>query len=1267
MSAHDQCPSSVKKGKPGKAALAAEARRLSRVSGGASAAPAWRSLEEVADTPEFRDLVEREFPAGASELLEPATRRTFLQIMGASIALAGAATIPGCRRPDHKIMPYAAQVPEQVIPGKRLYYATSMSLPGGGAEGLLVETHEGRPTKVEGNPLHPTNRGKSGVWAQASVLSLYDPDRLKYPSFLLKGETARRPATWDDFKAWSKEHFEHYDRAQGQGLALLVDKKSSPSRDAMRDRLLKRFPRAMWVPYDAADSETPAAGSAIAFGAPVREQLSLVEAGRIKAKVIVSLDRDFLDQADPANLIHQREWAATRRVLTTQDEMSRLYVVESGMSNTGACADHRLRLAPSRIEAFAVMLARAVAHKTQGASWGPLQNLLAGMQAPAGADIPPQWAEAVAEDLVLAKHYQDGKPAGTGTYRAGETLLVAGPTLSPAIHALVHAMNAALGNIGKTVSYLPMSPELAAPSARGLAQLAQAMDSGAVTTLVCLNTNPVYDAPADLGFAQKLAKVTSICLSTPATETAAASGWSLNGACELEAWGDTMSWDGAIAPIQPMIAPIYDPARSDLELLAIIADPNAAILGGDAAATAPAGSPAAVAQPAAAQGATQAPRTTPRVDDGYTIVRQAWRAMMGGGTGEAGFEKAWKRALHDGLSPIPPQQPEARQVNLDAVADAISRLQFGAPPSAAALEAVFAPGMVYDGRFANNGWLQELPQPGTRVVWDNPALVSPATARALGVLPDNWSDTRTSQMYTRKFPSGQRATITVGGRTLEMAVWILPGMADHTVILPLGYGRQIAGRVGDGVGFNTYLLRDSQTGLTARGVTAARADGEYPVSSTQAHWTLEGRTTISRAVDLLAWQKHGDPAKNPTEPPADPLYGHKADLPINFAEKVGGGELSHTPPNVSIYPHPFTGTRTGIPAGAAMPFSKGPQWGMSIDLSTCTGCGACTIACQAENNIPIVGKKEVAKNREMHWIRVDRYFTGDDLNEPAAILHQPVPCMQCENAPCETVCPVNATVHGPEGLNYQAYNRCIGTRYCENNCPYKVRRFNFFDYGVKKFNGDYVGKEALESVLPDRGGITGSGRHNKLNPNLIPPRLREKLSEIEKMQKNPDVTVRSRGVMEKCTYCIQRLNEARIEMKLHDLNVMPDGFVQTACQQACPTDAIVFGDRLDAASNGGTGSRVRQMQESQRTYQLLGYLNTRPRTTYMVRVANPNPALRRPEEDPFGHHGVHGHEGGGHDDQGHSAIDRSTFIREQARGALDKGYALSLRVLGAIS
>lgn len=1283
----DQCPSSVKEHKPGKAALASRPRELSRLAG--SNARVWRSLDEVADTTDFRDWIEKEFPRGASELNDQSTRRSFLKIMGASVALAGAATIPGCRRPDHKIMPYAAKLPEDTIPGKPTYYATAMPLPGGGAEGLLVETHTGRPTKIEGNPLHSNNMGKSTVWSQASVLGLYDPDRLKFPVYRPKAGDDRA-ASWNDFQNWAKEHFAGFDGKRGKGLAFLVQKRTSISLDFIRDRLKARFPDAMWVPYCATDSDAAALGSKWAFGAPMRDVLTMSAPGKVAAKVIVSLDRDFLEQTDPACLPNSREFAATRRVLNVKDEMSRLYVVESGFSITGGAADHRLRVAPTRVAAFAVMLARAVLERIQGnADASALAQAARGVNAPVGEDIPQKFVDAVADDLLAEA---DGH--GGSRNRMGETLIVAGAGQPAAVHALCHALNVVLGNVGKTVRYVPMRADEAASSYEGIKSLTAAMASHDVKTLVCINTNPVYDAPADLDFAKHFEHVTSVCLSVEDTETAARAKWSLNGAHFLESWGDAESWDGSVAPMQPMIAPLYDGARSDIELLAMIADPEAAIVKQTA--------------PVAGDANAPAPPKVQRVDDGHVIVQAAWRAIVGQG----GFDKDWRRALHDGVNAKLATKPVSPRLNAQAVAAEVAKLSVGAPPSETALDVAFQVGRTHDGRYANNPWLQELPQTGTRVVWDNPALMSPKTAENLGLAPQRFSSNEggAEEIYTQKYPTARVASIEIGNRKVEAAVWIMPGMADNTVILTLGYGRQNAGRVADGVGFNVNPLRTSESPWIAKGAKASSASKTYPISSTQNHWSLEGRTALLRQVDLVAWQKHGAEGKVKE---LDRLYGTTKEL--NFAERVGHGELTHTPPNINIYPHPYNvgpeskpgeksmGGRNAPEPGSA--YSKGPQWGMSIDLSTCTGCGACTTACQAENNIAVIGKKEVAKGREMSWIRVDRYFVSDehaglaDINNPTQMLHQPVACVHCENAPCETVCPVNATVHGPEGLNYMTYNRCIGTRYCANNCPYKVRRFNFFDYGVTKFNGDYVGKEQLEKVLPDRGGVTGSGQHNKLNVNLIPPRLRQKLDEISKMQKNPDVTVRSRGVMEKCSYCVQRINEARIETKLKNLGGkvgvpeggIPEGFLQSACQQACPSNAIVFGDILDkTTSNDGKGSKAYQMREHPRSYLLLGYLNTRPRTTHMVRVSNPNPKLRAPIENPFGHdhgHDDHGHDSHGHETKegspkggeaapkggGHSSIgspaspSRSAFLRDSAKRVADKGYALSLKVLGGLA
>ncbi len=1278
----DQCPSSKKEGKAGKAELAASSRELGRLAGSAESARVWRSLEEVADTTDFRDWIEKEFPAGASELNDSTTRRSFLKIMGASVALAGAATLPGCRRPDHKILTYSAKVPEDTIPGKPTYYATSMPLPGGGAEGLLVETHEGRPTKVEGNPLHPNNRGKSTVWSQASVLNMYDPDRLKYPVFRGAGDT--RVASWDDFKNWAKENFARFDSVRGKGMAFIVEKKTSIARDAMRDRIKTRFPQAMWVPYEAVDSDSKVAGASAAFGQPMRELLTFSAAGKVAAKVIVSLDRDFLEQSDPGCLTNSREFANTRRALTVKDEMSRLYVVETGFSITGGAADHRLRLAPTRIAAFAVMLAKAVLAKVQGPDAAILAGAIKDFAAPTGEDIPTKFVDAVADDLLTES---DGH--GGGRTRAGETLILAGDSQPAAVHALCHALNAVLGNVGKTVKYYPMRADEAASSTAGLASVCKAMDAAIAahepSIVICIGVNPVYDAPAELDFAAKYKKIDkTVCLSVGDSETAAASTWSLNGAHYLESWGDTESYDGTISPIQPMIAPLYDPAKSDIELLAIIADPEAAIVKSDPAAT-----------PVAATPNAPAPPKMQRVDDGHVIVQAAWRAMLGGSVNQAAFDKKWKRALHDGVLENSAKPAATPKCNYGAVAAEVSKLTLSGPPTEASLDVLFSIGRLHDGRYTNNAWLQELPATGTRVVWDNPALMSPKTAEKLGLAPERFSSKEggAEKIYTQKYPEAQVASVKLNGRTVEVAVWIMPGMADNTVILPLGYGRQNCGRVGDGVGHNVYPLRETASRQFARGATITKLPKSYPITSTQNHWSLEGRTALLRQVDLVAWQTHGD---KPNHKEKDRLYGTAKEL--NFAEQVGGryGDLKEGPPTLNIYPHPYNlgepkpGEKSlggrGMTPEPGSAYSKGPQWGMSIDLSTCTGCGACTTACQSENNIAVIGKKEVAKGREMSWIRVDRYFVSDssgelgNINEPTQMLHQPVACVHCENAPCETVCPVNATVHGPEGVNYMTYNRCIGTRYCANNCPYKVRRFNFFDYGVTKFNGDYIGKDTVESVAPDRGGVTGSGQHNKVNVNLIPPRLRQKLDEITRMQKNPDVTVRSRGVMEKCSYCIQRINEARIEMKVQDLgtDTIPEGFLQSACQQACPSNAIVFGDILDKTSNGGKGSAAYQMREHQRSYLLLGYLNTRPRTTHMVRVANPNPKLRTPVENPFEHHSEGGHEehkeGGGAEKKpgGHAMLEdgevsRSTFLRDGAKRIADKGYALSLRVLGGMA
>jgi molybdopterin-containing oxidoreductase family iron-sulfur binding subunit len=1224
----------------------------------------WRGVEDAADTPEFRDWLEKEMPTDASRLLE-SSRRTFLKLMGASVALAGAATLPGCRRPDHKIHSFSRTVPEDIVPGKSQFYATSICLPGGAIEGILCETHEGRPTKIEGNPLHAGNNGKSSAWAQASILSLYDPDRLKDPTCTgITGQPDDTARSWQDFAGKAREIFTPLKEKGGSGLAFIVDKKRSASRDAMKARVMKQFPSATWVAWDPVQSDEVAKGSVLAFGKPMREVLSLE-----KADVIVSFGRDFLGD-DPGMIRNSRGFAANRSPLTTRPQtdrplMNRLYVVESSLSLTGAKADHRLVLPPSAIPAVAAALAAKLSMlgATSGSLKTAAERVAAEVPSITGAMAAKieKLVEVLAKDLVVNERGEARRDSAVGRVGAARAVVIAGPSQPAAVHALCHAINTAIGAVGNTVHYRPMSDDEASSGVAGLKKITDALSGGEINTLVCMGVNPAYDAPGDLDFAKAMTKAANrITLAHDYNETIAASTWRLPMAHALESWGDLESIEGIHSPVQPMIAPLYG-GKCDLEVLAMIC--------GDDVAKA----------------------------DAHEIVRATWKARQGFARGD--FERSWRRGLNDGVLATD-EKPEAPRTDGEAIAKALGEWRSKAP-SNDSFDVVFDMGPTGDGRFANNAWLNELPDPITKVVWDNVALVSPATATKFGLDQDE---------ETNKKRYAHMIEVTVGGQSVVAAAWVVPegAIADNTIALRFGYGRTSVGRVGEETGHNVYPIA-GLAGGSRRVVSGAKldrpskGDREYQIVTTQHHGSMEGRA-IAREVDLPAWVKFGDdpfvgiPAEernrlltdsygNRRSIGIDPATGKQRDL--NFAERLG--ELSHTPGNANAYINPQRGSKTdeikgtqvenGSAAyqfvsptdasGKARPvdYDRRPQWGMSIDLGSCTGCSACTIACQAENNIPVVGKIEVNKGREMHWIRVDRYYAGDSLHggmNASSVFFQPVACIHCENAPCETVCPVNATVHGPEGINYMVYNRCIGTRYCANNCPYKVRRFNFFDYGVKKVNGDYIGKEALDKV--------GVGPKNV---NLIPPRLRERLDEITKLGMNPNVTVRSRGVMEKCNYCLQRINEARIEIKLKNLpgdkEAIPDGFFQVACQQACPSDAITFGDLSDtktvypvAGGKTRTGSRVLAMREHGRSYMLLGYLNTRPRTTYMAGIRNPHLALIEGDEDrmkhienPF-HHGhdegaEHGHGGGGEHALGN--------VFNPDKSASDSGYKLSLAVL----
>jgi MoCo/4Fe-4S cofactor protein with predicted Tat translocation signal len=984
----------------------------------------WRSLE---DTPESRAFLEREFPVGASELPDGMTRRDMMMLLGASLSLAGLA---GCRRPVEEIVPYV-KAPEEIVPGVPAYYATTMPFRRS-AYGLIVESHEGRPTKVEGNPSHPSTLGASNSLVQASVLGLYDPDRSQ--SVTQKGTRK----SWADFvTAWGPIAQAHAADG-GAGLAIVSESFSSPSLARLSMELRGLYPQMHWATYDAVSDENRLAGLKSATGRDVDLMLRFD-----RAAVILALDADPL-LTDPEMFRHARGFAAGRSAgasggspaTGTAQAMNRLYSVEGVYSLTGAMADHRLRLQSRQIAPFVGALAARLA---PGAGTASL----------AGAGIPgvdPRWIDALAKDLLANR---------------GSGLIVAGERQPAAVHAAVCALNTALGNTGKTVTYYEPK-DAALPSLSSLVSVVAAMKAGTIKTLVVLGGNPVFDAPADLDFAGAMAKVPqTIALGHTVDETSAKAEWHIPRAHYLESWSDARAAGGTLSVVQPLILPLFG-GRSVVEMLGLM-------VGG-------------------------------KDRPGHEIVQET----LGQFLGEDAFETKWNRVLHEGFlagSEFPEVVPA---LTAEPFAELARLIGPAAASAEAGLEIVFLPSpSLHDGRFANDGWLQELPDPLTKLTWDNPALVSPKTAETLGL---------TGEQVIR---------VEYSGRSLELPVWILPGMADGVVALTVGYGRTHAGRIGTGVGFGAFTVRGSKAPGFDGGVKITRAGGTYPLSATQTHGSMEGRPVVreSTVTELRSETKK-----------------EKKVTPLGVYEEE---------------PHHFS-------LWKEHPKDQGNQWGMTIDLNACIGCNACMTACQSENNVPVVGKVQVAKGREMHWIRVDRYFSGEPASPEVVV--QPVPCMQCEDAPCEQVCPVAATVHDGQGLNVMVYNRCIGTRYCSNNCPYKVRRFNFFNY-------------------------------TKDTPNIL------------KLAMNPDVTVRARGVMEKCTYCTQRINRVKIDAKLAG-RAIKDGDVKTACQQACPASAIEFGDLRDPSS------RVVKAKADPRNYSLLEELNTKPRTTYLAKVRNPNPDLK---------------------------------------------------------
>jgi MoCo/4Fe-4S cofactor protein with predicted Tat translocation signal len=1061
----------------------------------------WRSLDDLSDTPEFKDWLHREFPQGASEFSDPVSRRHFVKIMSASFALAGLGlAAAGCRRPEAELVPFSKAPDDLYDYGMPQFFATAMPTRTG-AVPLVVKSYDGRPIKIEGNTLYPGGNGGTDRYAQASILNLYDPDRAQH--FTKDGKTVSRE---DALKALD-DLSQKFAANQGQGLAFLAESSTSPSRARLQKIIAQKFPNSQWFTYDAIDSGIHQRAATRAFGQPVRPVFHFD-----KAKVILSLDCDFLGGEDDA-YHHIAGFAKGRK--PENGGMNRLYAVESLFTLTGLSADHRLRVAASLVG----QVAAAISGQLSGAM----------VSLPAGIDT--KWISECAKDLAVNR---------------GNVLIVAGQRQPLEVHLLAYAINSAVGAIGNTVElvpaddfsgfnadgrvYRPTDNTVANAAGGTFRELALALNAGVIKTLAILGGNPAHN----LNWSQK--PETVVRLGYYEDETFEKSDWHFPAAHYLESWGDakgdaknllreTTQRDVMFVPIQPLIQPLFG-GLTELEFLARLAGES---------------------------------ETSP-----YDIVRKTF-IDIGWEITPAQVEESWKKCLFNGFlaySEVSPVNPPFHHQGLSLLAASV--------PSSANLEVIFyRDAKMDDGRYANNGWMQELPDPVTKMTWDNAVLLSRKTARELGV------------------QNGDLVEITLNGRKVTGPIWTQPGMADYSLGLALGYGREKAGRVGSGVGFNAYNIFSGK--YIETGATLRKTGETHSFACTQDHWSMEGRPAVREAnLDEFT--------KNPV-----------------FAKEMQEKE----PPVVApLYPNPLDeAKKTAL-----------QQWGLVVDLTSCVGCSTCVVACQSENNIPIVGKDQVRRGREMHWMRIDRYYTADPVKKTEAdaflkdseqqfeqwiddvqAVNQPMLCQMCEAAPCENVCPVNATTHDQEGLNVMVYNRCVGTRYCSNNCPYKVRRFNFFDYNKRPL-ADLKGPLYPTPLLHKTDGkwdLLSWWKH----PNTSGMREEDEWDLI-KLAKNPDVTVRSRGVMEKCTYCTQRIQHAEIAQKV---KAGPSGDVRlreaegtiprTACQQACPAQAITFGDISDPDST------VSKWKGYGRNYAVLGDLLTKPRTTYLARIRNPNPAM----------------------------------------------------------
>ncbi len=1079
----------------------------------------WRSVEEFVDAPEFEEFIAREYPHEIEEWDNSLSRRNFVKVMGASLALAG---LSGCViQPPEKIVPYVKS-PIGMFPGKPNFFATAMSI-GGVATGLLAKSFEGRPVKVEGNPDHPGSRGATDVLAQASILGMYDPDRSQETTY--RGSSK----TWESFMTEFRAAIEENRKDGGAGVRFLTETVTSPTLIDQFNKVKAELPNSKWVQYEPVNQDNVLAGAKLAFGSPVQTIYKFDKAERI-----LSLDADIFSGF---NVAYIKDFGKSRAFNEEKKEISRLYSVETTISLTGAKADHRIAVKPSQMGEVAKAIAKAIG--VAGATSSYTENAA--------------WIAAMAKDLTAAK---------------GKSIVVAGDNQSPMVHALAHAMNASLGNVGQTVSYIdPLTPNTDKTQIEQFKELIGDIDGGRVKMLVILGGNPVYNSPADFKLNEE--RMNKIALRVHhglyADETAQYCHWHVSDKHYLEGWSDARAFDGTVSIVQPLIVPLYDGKnvhevvqlifkenfdkkdydivkeywqKTDIKPAAAVTPTKEAVKEGEPKVEEPK-TAARVTTPTANIATKEAPKVNatpaPAKEAPKADAKTAPAANTVAAVIPKNFEDNWRKAIHDGIVPNTAATPKTVTANTAFMG------QPEIKTAGSGLEISILPDpCVYDGRFVNNGWLQELPNPLNKITWENVALISPKTAEKMGINRGN---------DAREFAGGAQGTSfinTKGGNQFSDTVtlkyqggeiekpvpmWITPGQPDDVVTIYMGYGRTKAGKIGTGLGYNAFDVRRSDAMNNGFGEIVKR-NQQADIASTQIHFNMEGRDLL-RVWDVDEFVK-------------DPKIGEQEDMyPL------------------SMYPRePFQTL-----------YNQNHKWGMSIDINSCVGCNACVLACQSENNIPVVGKEQINRSREMHWLRIDAYYGGADINDPDGPHFQPVLCQQCEQAPCETVCPVHATVHSAEGLNDMVYNRCVGTRYCSNNCPYKVRRFNFLLY--QDWNTPQY-----------------------------------------KLMRNPEVTIRSRGVMEKCTYCTQRIAAARIEAE-KDGRKIRDGEVVTACQAVCPTEAITFGDMGDPTS------KIAKVKKDERDYILLNELNTQPRTTYLAGLKNQNkdmpdyrqPPVRKPHSE----------------------------------------------------